>query len=133
MRKLLFPLLFCFMGFSLFAQVQRKTTGDNKVTTAAEEDQRKTSTELSNIGSKLKLVRELNLTADQKLRLKEIKQANKARKDEIMNNETLSENQKQERLKEIKISSASKFRGILTEEQRLKFKELRRAKRNNNI
>ena len=65
---------------------------------------------------------ELDLTKEQKGKLKEIRQSGKAAKDAIENNAALSETEKKKQLRNLKMEQAQKVQGILTEEQKAKFK-----------
>lgn len=72
--------------------------------------------------------RELNLTREQKGKMKEIVQANKAAKEAIENNTQLSDQDKKKQLRELQKGQAQKVQAILTPEQLEKFK----ASRQNN-
>ena len=73
-------------------------------------------------------MRELDLTREQKGKMKEIMQANKAAKDAIENNTQLSEADRKKQMRELQKSMAQKIQAILTPEQMEKFK----ASRENN-
>jgi Spy/CpxP family protein refolding chaperone len=73
-------------------------------------------------------LKELNLTREQKIKMKELMQANKAAKDAIENNAQLSEVEKKKQLRELQKAQAQKIQGILTPEQIEKFKA---SKQNN--
>ena len=72
--------------------------------------------------------RELNLTREQKGKMKEIVQANKAAKEAIENNTQLSDQDKKKQLRELQKGQAQKVQAILTPEQLEKFKA---SKQNN--
>lgn len=75
----------------------------------------------------------LNLTDEQQGQLKEMRKANKAKKDAILADTKLNEEQKRSALKSIHQEEAGKIQQVLTDEQKAKFKELKekrkRAKR----
>lgn len=93
-----------------FAQVQR-----NQVKKSVTDSSQK---------AKVK-IKELNLSKDQMGKLKEMKQENKASKDQIENDATLSVKQKKQQLRELKRQHAEKMNTILTDDQKVKLKEMR--------
>ena len=72
--------------------------------------------------------RELNLTREQKGKMKEIVQANKAAKESIENNTQLSDQDKKKQMRELQKAQVQKIQAILTPEQLEKFKA---SKQNN--
>ncbi len=66
--------------------------------------------------------KELDLTREQKGKLKEIMQANKAAKEAIENNTQLSDQEKKKQLRELQKTQMQKIQAILTPEQIEKFK-----------
>ena len=72
--------------------------------------------------------KELDLTREQKVKMKEIMQSGKASKDAIENNAQLSEQDKKKQLRELQKAQMQKIQGILTPEQVEKFKA---SKQNN--
>ena len=72
-----------------------------------------------------KLLRDLNLSKDQKINLKDAKQAGDAKKDIISNDDKLSPEQKETMLRELKRAQAQRMQAILNEEQRAKMKAMR--------
>lgn len=75
--------------------------------------------------SRKEILKELDLTKEQKVKLKEVNQSMKASKEAIENNLELSDIQKQEKLKALKKEQMSKIQSILTEEQKIKFRQLK--------
>ena len=67
-------------------------------------------------------LKDLDLTREQKMKLKEIREANKTAKDAIENNTQLSEQEKKKQLRTLQKEQAQKVQAILTPEQREKFK-----------
>lgn len=95
------------------AQVERKPVvmADSAQTTGNTDKQ-----------SRKERFRELNLTREQKSKLKEIMQANKAAKEAIENNTQLSDQEKKKQLRELQKTQMQKIQAILTPEQIEKFK-----------
>ena len=131
MKIFLFAFIFSLITVSVSAQIERKsvvvktdsaqiTTNDNKVD--------KQSPVRTGTGGRKERFKELDLTREQKGKLKEIMQANKASKDAIESNTQLSEADKKKQLRELQKAQAQKVQAILTPEQREKFK----ASRQNN-
>jgi periplasmic protein CpxP/Spy len=69
--------------------------------------------------------KELDLSKEQKGKLKEIMQSGKASKEAIESNTQLSEADKKKQLRELQKAQAQKIQAILTPEQREKFKASR--------
>ena len=67
-------------------------------------------------------LKELDLTREQKIKLKEIRQSNQAAKAAIENNTGLSEEEKKKQIRTLQKEQAQKVQAILTEEQKAKFK-----------
>ena len=74
---------------------------------------------------KKELLKELDLTKEQKSKLKEIRQDSKAKKEAIENNTRLSETEKKTQLHALQKEQAQKIQAILTDEQKEKFKTKR--------
>lgn len=72
------------------------------------------------------LLKELDLTREQKIKLKEIRQANKEKKEAIESNGQLSEDEKKKQLRELQKEQAKSIQAILTDEQKEKLKAKRR-------
>ena len=74
---------------------------------------------------KMEMMKALNLTEAQKNQMKEMKMANKEKRTAILNNSSLTEDQKKDQLKELNKASAENMQSILTDEQKVKMKEAR--------
>lgn len=118
MKKIFFIVLICFVSLGSFAQIQRKVTKD---TTVAAFEQK---------ANKKRQKAELNLTKEQRGKMKEMAQANKAAKADIENDATLTNEQKAEKLRAIKKGSAQTMQTILTPEQIQKWMQMRKQKMN---
>lgn len=71
-----------------------------------------------------KKMAELNLSREQKKQVKEIKQNDDAAKNAILNDAALSEEQKKEKLKELRKARQEKIKTMLTPEQKEKLKNM---------
>jgi len=110
------------MGQFAFAQVQElKSTGKNTDSTMG---QRKHPHRMHKEQKKA-MMKELNLTEDQKSKLKEMNAGNKEKKQAIVNNAQLTEEQKKEQLKSIRKEQAENMNAVLSDEQKAKMKEVR--------
>ena len=67
-------------------------------------------------------LKDLDLTREQKGKLKEIRQSGQAAKAGIENNTGLSDDEKKKQLRALQKEQAQKVQAILTEEQKAKFK-----------
>ena len=123
MKYSLIILLLVLGSLSSTAQIERKTESIKADSTNnAQVDNKK------NKQTQKDRLEELDLTKEQKGKLKEIRQSGKAAKDAIENNAALSETEKKKQLRNLKMEQAQKVQGILTEEQKAKFKA---SKQNN--
>jgi Spy/CpxP family protein refolding chaperone len=124
MKKLIVVLsMLCTVNIS-FAQIRREVP----VTNSGADSSQKIS--------KRMMMDELNLTKAQRVQMKQIQQNNKAQKESIMNNDSLTTDQKKMMLKELHKQTANDINTILTDEQREKMKEIKqenRAIKQNNL
>ncbi len=122
-------LLLAVINVSLsFAQVQR-----TKPAIKQSSDSLSATIETKQTGKlkKREMMRELNLTKEQKGKLKEIKQANKEKTEEVLNNDKLTQKEKDARLKTLHQQQAEKTLTVLNDEQKAKIKKMRTEKRKN--
>jgi len=68
-------------------------------------------------------VNELNLNDDQKAKLKDIFSDAKAKRESIWNDTSLTDDQKKEKMKALRMDTKSKVNEVLTPEQRAQLKE----------
>ncbi len=104
-------------SLSSTAQVERKTQSVKSDSTNAPSVKNKNDKQ-----SQKDRLKDLDLTREQKAKAKEIRQAGKAAKDAIENNADLAEADKKKQLRNLQREQAQKIQGILTEEQKIKFK-----------
>jgi Spy/CpxP family protein refolding chaperone len=110
-------LLLSLFTFTASAQIERKTVSPGSDSTLAPGSDNKVDKK-----TRKERFRELDLTKEQKGKLKEIMQSGKAAKDDIENNTQLPEQDKKKQLRELHKSQMQKIQAILTPEQREKFK-----------
>ena len=125
MKKIIAFFALLFIVAISFAQVQRKKNVVNKADSA---NGIATDKKISK-ADKRDLMRELNLSKDQKSKLKEARQTAKAKKAAIENDDKLSEADKQTKLKLLKREQAKNTMGILNDEQKEKMKKIRKDKK----
>jgi len=102
------------------AQIERQT-----VVVKKDSAQTATNDNKADKQSRKERFKELDLTKEQKGKLKEIMQSGKAAKEAIESNTQLSEDDKKKQLRELQKSQAQKIQAMLTPEQREKFKASR--------
>lgn len=77
------------------------------------------------------MMTQLNLNADQKSQMKALHQDMKQQRDGIMNDQTLTADQKKQKMKDLRKTQSEKMNTILTPDQQAKMKELRKQKMKN--
>jgi hypothetical protein len=123
MKKLSIVLLLSLLSAGSFAQVQQDaplsvTTTDSSATPVAKTSLRQQ-------------IQALHLTRDQKMQMRQVLQNSKANKETINANDSLSQDQKQTQLKELRKQTFTSFNAILTDEQREKWKAMRADRKKN--
>ena len=125
MKKATLLVALSFISVLSFSQVQR-------VVTPKAVDSTKGSggnmNEKNNRGDRKQMLRELNLTKEQRGKFKEMRQANEAKRDEINNNDSLTQDQKDAKLRELKRTQAQGTISILNDEQKAKAMEIRKSR-----
>ena len=117
MKKPSVILLLSFSSLICFAQVERAP--------AKQPDSLNTSAGVNKkdkVGMK-EIMKDLDLTKEQRGKLKEIRQAGKAKKEAIENDAQLTEDEKKKQLRELQKEQAKNIQAILTDEQKEKFKK----------
>ena len=120
MKKTGFFIAFSFISFLAVAQVQRVVP--QRLNDSTQSRQGNNGEGKMN---RKKMMRELNLTREQRSKLKEIKQSNLAKKDEISNDDKLTDEQKKVKLKELKRGQVQSTMTILNDEQKAKMRMMR--------
>jgi Spy/CpxP family protein refolding chaperone len=125
MKKYIFICLLSLTGPGCFSQIQRKIVrqkSDSATTEIAPVKENE---------SGRGIFRELDLTKEQKGKLREFNQSAKSAREAIENNTALSESQKKEKIRTLRKEMAVKTESILTAEQKIKFRELKSKKGRN--
>jgi len=134
MKKIVFVLIMSSFSLLSQAQVQRTTKP------VVGPDSTAIGNPIANTGKggKRKALKELNLSKEQRSKIKEIRQSEKVKEDQIANDNSLTEEQKNAKLRDMKMQQAQNMRSVLNDEQKEKMKKLRmemrqnRQKKNNN-
>ncbi len=116
MKKIMLALLSLIISLAGFSQVKKDRTKMSDSTKQSIKEVMKTK--------KGKKMAELNLSREQKKQVKEIKQNDDAAKNAILNDAALSEEQKKEKLKELRKARQEKIKTMLTPEQKEKLKNM---------
>ncbi len=125
MKKIIYIGLFILFNGTSFAQIQRNVEKQKK------DSATKGSSQVIENDSRKEILKELDLSKEQKVKLKEINQSMKVSKEAIENNKELSDGQKKEKLKALKKEQMTKIQSVLTEEQKIKFRELKGKNKTN--
>ncbi len=72
---------------------------------------------------------DLNLTQDQKDKMKKLHEDNKSKMDEIKNNASLSDDQKAEQMKTLREEQHKNMEALLTDDQKAKMKQMHEEKK----
>ena len=116
MKKVIVILLMlCVVNIS-FAQIRRDV-------------QENTTTDSTQKISRKEMMDELGLTKEQRVQWKQIQQNNKAQKESIMNNDSLTTEQKKIMLKDLHKQTNNDIDAILSDEQKEKLKEIKQEMR----
>jgi hypothetical protein len=126
MKKLSALIVFSFIITLSFAQVERKSNHSVKTDSVKHKIDRKDD---SARVSKKQMMKELNLSKEQKIKLKEARQQNKAKKQAIENDEKLSKEEKEVKLKTLHQEQAKGTIDVLNEEQKEKLKKMKQGKK----
>ena len=128
MKKMFVLMAVTIMSQFVFAQVQQDTasnkTGSGMIGKHHKGDRHRKSA----------IMQELNLSEDQKKQLKEMRIADKEKRETILNDSKLTKEQKQDQVQQLNKARANSVQSILTEEQKVKMKaakEKMKAERKN--
>ena len=118
MKKYLASLIsFALIILSARAQVQRETNPSQNTATVTQKKNKKA------------IIKELNLSREQRSQMKDFRQSAKQKKEEIDNDTSLTDAQKQDKLRHLRMEQKEKINTILTPVQREKLKEKIRDRR----
>ena len=123
MKSSLIVLIVLLTAVTASAQIERKSTVIKMDSAQAAVSDNKPDKQ-----NRKERLKELDLTREQKGKMKEIMQSGKASKDAIENNAQLSETEKKKQVRELQKAQLLKIQSILTEEQKAKFQA---SKQNN--
>lgn len=127
MKKGIILSAFIFISFLSVAQVQRTVTPSNPSDTIA-----KNSNIVANENmNRKKMMAALDLTKEQKIKLKAIREDGKAKREAVENNDKLSDAERKMQLRSLQKEQLQNTMKILNEEQREKMKALQKEKRKN--
>lgn len=118
MKKIFAILAITFMGQLAFAQ-QASSTEAGKSKSERKEFHKRGK------HRKAAMMKQLNLSEEQKAKLKEMKAAHKERAQAIKNDSKLSDEQKKEQLKALKGERKKNMEAVLNDEQKAQMKEMK--------
>lgn len=118
MKKIAFLSLLLALAFSGFSQVKKDRT---KLSDSTKQSIREA---MKNRKDKNGRMAELNLSREQKKQVRDLKKEDEAAKESINNDKTLTEEQKKEKLKELRKARQEKIKSMLTPEQKEKLKSM---------
>ena len=116
-------LIFLFSSIISLAQIERKTSPAKQTDSVGNKPVENTMDK----SSRKDMLKELDLTREQKIKLKDIRQANMVKKEAIENNSQLSESEKKTQLRGLQKEQAQNIQAILTDEQKEKFRSIRQG------
>ncbi len=122
-KFILFSILF-FTSICAKAQIQRKPMAVNFQTDSLE---RSAPQSQSNQKNSKQLFKEMDLTKEQRGKLKEVRQQAKAKRLEIENNTDLSPKERKEQLKIVRKEADASIQAVLSAEQWKQFQEDRKS------
>ncbi len=126
MKKITLLVFACIALVAANAQTQRKKTTVVADSTTAAAAPTKTR------GQKKEMMKELNLTSEQKGKLKEMHRVNKGKIAALQSNDKLTEAEKKEQLKALKKEQLKATLELLNDEQKAKLKAQQKNNRKNN-
>jgi Spy/CpxP family protein refolding chaperone len=123
-------LFVCLMSLSFFsfAQIERKLSSVKQNDSLAN----KTGEFNEEENNRKKMMKELGLTREQAVKMKELHRANKEKKDAIFNNDKLTNEERKSQLRSLQKELFQNTLAILNDEQKQKLKQMRNGFRNAN-
>lgn len=125
MKKTFLAIAFTMIGLLSMSQVQRVVT-PRKQTDSASNFRPGNN---SNAMDKRKMMRELNITKEQRAKLKEYRQSRITAKEAISSDDKLTTDEKAMKLRMLQREQVKNMQQILSDEQLMKLKKLRQEKR----
>lgn len=125
MKKYIVTALAVMTGFISSAQIQRTVVKQKPDSVSS------VPAPVQKNDSGKEIFKELDLTKEQRGKLREINQSMKASKEALESDTTMNDESRKEKLKALRKEHRSKIQAILTEEQKIKFRQLK-AKSNDN-
>jgi hypothetical protein len=127
MKKIVSLLMFLSVISFSVAQLQRKINAENKPDSVMNNSDKKRG----QFANKKQLMKDLDLSKEQKSKLKEQRQIAQEKKAAIEGNEKLTPAQQEAKLKELRKEQAKNTLDILNEEQKEQLKKMRKDKKAN--
>ena len=125
MKKMIAVTALCLITFASFAQIQRQ-----KKEVAKPDSSAGAAVQTKDEGpGRKEMMKELDLSKEQKLKIKAFRQDAKAKKDAIENDTTLKPEEKQARLKELRKELEQNTISVLSREQKMKLLKMRSEKK----
>ncbi|MFT3979954.1 MAG: hypothetical protein QM687_05750 [Ferruginibacter sp.] len=112
---------------ALLTPEQKKQIQDNRAAAGTKGDRKDKAKDMMH--DRKDMYKELNLTEDQKSKMKTQQAETRSKIEAVRNNTSLTEDQKKAQVKEIMKSAQASQKDILTAEQQAKMKELRKDKK----
>ena len=120
MKKLIACMLVCLLTSSTFAQIRRVVPKDSSGKMHARMEKK---------SERRKQLAQLNLSREQKGKLKEMNKSGKAERNAIDNDESLTTEQKIEKQKSLRREKQQRLNEILSPEQKEKYKSIPKGKK----
>jgi Spy/CpxP family protein refolding chaperone len=125
MKRIVFMVAISLMASLSFAQVQRQKKEVIKTDSAAAGTVQKETAG----PNKREMMKELNLSKEQRSKLKEFRQSAQAKKAAIENDDKLSATEKEDKMKEVKKEQLKNTMSVLSPEQKMKLLKMRKDKK----
>jgi Spy/CpxP family protein refolding chaperone len=116
------------LSFFSFAQIERKPSPVKQNDSLANKSGQFNEEE----NNRKKMMKELNLTREQAVKMKELHRANREKKDAIVNNDKLTNEERKSQLRALQKELFQNTLAILNDEQKQKLKQMRNGFRNAN-
>lgn len=123
MKKIFFAILIAATAQAATAQEKVPATSDADKSITSPSMERKHHRGMKHDG--MNKMKDLNLSEEQKTKLREQRTANKEKRDAIVNDSKLSDEQKKEQLSNLHKAQKDEMKSLLTDEQKAKMKELK--------